>query len=113
MSKAKDRYSISILLGLLSCVSFIVVTTSPNIDNFILEIIIAFTIGGLMSYGYEIIKVVNKKDVAKKIRQQIIIFGIAIMLFVSVINYFFSSFLASIAGSAMSYLLVSMVYKKY
>lgn len=113
MNKTKDTYSISILLGLLGIISFIMVTSSPNIDSFLLELTIGLVIGGLMSYGYEIVKVLYEKKIAKKIKRHIIIYGIPIMLFVSVINYFYSSLLASAVGAVMSFLLVSSIYKKY
>lgn len=113
ISKAKGRYFVSILLGLLGCISFIMVTVNRDINNFLLEVIIAFTTGGLMSYGYETIKELYEKDVALKIRKLIITFGILMIIVVSIVNYFYSSFLASVTGTILSCILVFIIYKKY
>ena len=113
MIKAKDRYSISILLGLLGCISLILVTTSPNIDSFILEIIIGFIVASLISYGYETMKGMYPKNVASKIRKEIIVFGILIIVTVSFMIFFYNSLFAAILGTLLSFVLVSVVYKKH
>ena len=111
MRKAKERYSISIFLGLLASISIIIVTASPKIDSIILEFIISFIAIGLMSHGYEITREIYTKNEASKIRKQIIIFGILIIVSVSAINYFYSSFFAAVLGALLSFVLVYILYK--
>jgi hypothetical protein len=111
--KAKIRYSISILLGLLGCISLILVITSPNIDSFILEIIIGFIVASLISYAYETTKEIHTKNVASRIRKEIIGFGILVIGIVSFVNFFYNSFFAATVGALLSFVLVSVIYKRY
>lgn len=113
MSLIKYRYSISILLGLLGILSFFIITTPPNINSFLLELILGFIIISLLSYGYKMIKHYYEEDIASKIIKGTQLLGVFIIIITSVINYFLNPILTAVIGSILSLTLVSYIQRSF
>lgn len=113
MQKIKYKYSSSIFFAIINILFFLVIEPSSKTTNFLLKLILSFTIVHLMSDGYQIIKENYEKKMALQIKRTIQIFGFCIIIIASAIDYFYSPVFAVIIALLLNFILISYIYLSY